>query len=88
MRPRIPFRERGLSRKNHIQIIKLQSLDDTSYIIIPHPKEDIILIEDISDFVKEQHQFVLNDDLENLIIPEEKPLLFDDEYLNKKLRLN
>jgi len=50
-------------------------------------KEDIILIENISDFVNEQHQFVLNDDLENLILPEEKPLLFDDEYLNNKLRL-
>lgn len=35
----------------------------------------------------EQYQFVLNDDLDNLMIPEEKPLLFDDEDLNKKLRL-
>lgn len=50
-------------------------------------KDDIILIEDISDFVKEQHQFVLNNDLENLMIPEEKPLLLDDEKLTKKLRL-
>ena len=50
-------------------------------------KKDILLIEDISDFVKEQHQFVLNDDLDNLVLPEEKPLLFDDEDLNKKLRL-
>lgn len=51
-------------------------------------QEDIVLIENISDFVKEQYQFVLNDDLDNLLIPEEKPLLFDDENLNKKLRLN
>jgi hypothetical protein len=50
-------------------------------------KEDIILIEDISEFVKTQYQFVLNNDLDNLMIPEEKPLLFDDEDLNKKLRL-
>lgn len=50
-------------------------------------KEDIILIEDISDFVKGQYQFVLNDDLDQLIIPEEKPLLFDDEVLNRKLHL-
>jgi hypothetical protein len=50
-------------------------------------KEDIIQIEDISDFVKEQHQFVLNNDLENLMLPEEKTLLFDDKNLNKKLRL-
>ncbi|WP_347219767.1 DUF4291 domain-containing protein [Chryseobacterium sp.] len=50
-------------------------------------KEDIILIEDISDFVKEQYQFVLKNDLDKLIIPEEKPLLFDDEVLNSKLNL-
>jgi hypothetical protein len=50
-------------------------------------KDDLILIEDISDFVKEQYQFVLNDDLDNLIIPAEKPLLFEDENLNKKLKI-
>lgn len=50
-------------------------------------KEDILLIEDISEFVKEQHHFVVNDDLDNLIIPEEKPLLFEDGNLNKKLKL-
>jgi len=50
-------------------------------------KEDILLIEDISDFVKEQHQFVLNNDLGQLIIPEEKQLLFDDGNLNRKLML-
>ncbi len=51
-------------------------------------QEDILLIENISDFVKEQHQFVLNDNLDNLIIPSERTLLFDDENLNKKLRLD
>ncbi|AKK72496.1 hypothetical protein OK18_07535 [Chryseobacterium gallinarum] len=51
-------------------------------------KDDIILIENISDFVKQQYQFVLNNDLENLIIPEEKPLLFDDEVLNRRLNLD
>ena len=50
-------------------------------------KEDIILVEDISDFVNEQYKFVLKDDLDNLMIPEEKPLFFDDENLNKKLKL-
>lgn len=50
-------------------------------------KDDLILIENISDFVREQHQFVLNDHLDNLNIPSEKPLLFDDENLNKKLRI-
>lgn len=51
-------------------------------------QEDIVLIDDISDFVKEQHQFVLNNDPDSLMLPEEKPLLFDDEGLNKKLMLN
>ena len=51
-------------------------------------KEDIVLIEDISDFVKDQYQFVLNDDLDNLGVPEEKALLFEDDNLNKKLKLN
>lgn len=51
-------------------------------------QEDIISIHDISDFVKEQHQFVLNNDPDSLMLPEEKPLLFDDECLNRKLNLN
>lgn len=51
-------------------------------------KEDIVLIEDISKFVSEQHQFVLNNDLDKLFLPEEKPLLFEDKNLNLKLRLN
>lgn len=51
-------------------------------------REDIISIHDISDFVKEQHQFVLNNDPDSLMLPEEKPLLFDDECLNRKLNLN
>ncbi|MGN7755975.1 DUF4291 domain-containing protein [Chryseobacterium sp. 22532] len=51
-------------------------------------QEDILLIENISDFVKEQYQLILKDDLDNLIIPEEKPLLFDQKSLNEKLRLN
>lgn len=51
-------------------------------------QDDIISIADISDFVKEQHQFVLNSDLDHLVLPEEKPLLFDDENLNKRLMLH
>ncbi|WP_292008268.1 DUF4291 domain-containing protein [Chryseobacterium sp.] len=49
-------------------------------------KEDIILIEDISDFVSEQYQLVWEDKLNELLLPEEKPLLFNDT-LNKKLKL-
>lgn len=50
-------------------------------------KEDVIFIEDISDFVKEQHQLVLKNSIGELMIPEEKPFLFEDENLNKKLKL-
>ncbi|WP_281231536.1 DUF4291 domain-containing protein [Flavobacterium gelatinilyticum] len=52
-----------------------------------YAKEDILLIEDISDFVKEQYEFVQKKELDNLLIPAEKPFLFKDEKLNKKLRL-
>jgi len=50
-------------------------------------KEDVLFIEDISDFVKEQYQFVLKNSMEELMTPEEKPFLFEDENLNKKLKL-
>jgi hypothetical protein len=51
-------------------------------------KEDIILIEDISDFVKEQYYFVQNKQLENLMVPAERPFLFKDKELNKKLKIS
>jgi hypothetical protein len=51
-------------------------------------KEDIVLIEDISEFVKEQYEFVQNKELEKLIVPAEKPFLFKNEELNKKLKIS
>jgi Domain of unknown function (DUF4291) len=51
-------------------------------------KEDILLIEDISDFVAEQYENVKNNQLENLIIPLEKPLFFEDVELNKMLKIS
>jgi hypothetical protein len=51
-------------------------------------KNDILFIEDISTFVKEQHEFVQNRQLENLMIPIEKPFVFEDDALNKKLKIN
>jgi len=50
-------------------------------------KEDVLFIEDISDFVKEQHQLVLKNSIGELMTPEEKPFLFEDENLNEKLKL-
>lgn len=51
-------------------------------------KEDILLIEDISEFVKEQYSFVQNGELEKLRVPAEKPFVFKDEELNKKLKIS
>jgi Domain of unknown function (DUF4291) len=50
-------------------------------------KEDILLIEDISDFVKEQYENVKNNQLENLIVPFEKTLVFEDEGLSRMLKI-
>ena len=55
--------------------------------IIKYAKEDILKIENISEFVKEQHQHVLNNELEKLIIPDEKPYLSKNSEVNKRLRL-
>ena len=56
--------------------------------IVRYAKEDILEIEDISEFVREQHQHVLNNDLDKLIVPEEKPYVIQNEELNKYLRLS
>ncbi|MBG6128845.1 hypothetical protein IWQ47_000463 [Aquimarina sp. EL_43] len=52
-----------------------------------YAKDDILEIEDVSDFVSEQYEFVKNKDLENLVTPAEKPLVFKDEKLNAYLKL-
>ncbi|WP_025666076.1 DUF4291 domain-containing protein [Aquimarina megaterium] len=52
-----------------------------------YAKDDILEIEDVSDFVSEQYEFVKNKDLENLVTPAEKPLIFKDEKLNAYLKL-
>ncbi|KZS42432.1 hypothetical protein AWE51_03035 [Aquimarina aggregata] len=52
-----------------------------------YAKDDIIQIEDISEFVKEQYEFVKSNDLTALLIPDEKPLIFQNDDLNKYLML-
>ncbi len=52
-----------------------------------YSKDDILEIEDISDFVKEQYEFVKSKNLNDLVIPNEKPLVFENEELNKYLML-
>ncbi|MCJ1807654.1 DUF4291 domain-containing protein [Flavobacterium covae] len=50
-------------------------------------KTDILQIENISPFVAEQYEFVKKNELDQLLIPEEKPLRFKNEELNEKLKL-
>ncbi|PQJ81219.1 DUF4291 domain-containing protein [Polaribacter glomeratus] len=56
--------------------------------IVKYAKEDILEIEDISAFVKEQHQFILNNELDKLMIPEEKPFIPNNREILKLLKLN
>jgi len=55
--------------------------------IVKYPTEDIIKFEDISAFVREQHQHVLNHKLDKLMVPEEKPYFCISDKVNSKLRL-
>ncbi len=55
--------------------------------IVKYAKEDIIEIEDISEFVNEQYQHVLNNELDKLILPLEKPFLSNNKQVNNFLRL-
>jgi len=53
-----------------------------------YAKVDILEIEDISTFVKEQHQCVLNHQLERLMLPEEKPFFLSNKDGFKHLKLS
>lgn len=56
-------------------------------LIKTYTHDDIILIEDITDFVHEQNQYVVSNQLDKLKIPVEKPLIFENKELNNKLQL-
>jgi len=56
--------------------------------IISFATKDILLIEDISEFVSEQHKFVQNNQLADLLVPEEKPFKFSNADLNSKLKIS
>ncbi len=55
--------------------------------IVKYAKEDILEIEDVSTFVNEQYQHVLNNELDKLIVPDEKPYISRDNLVNKRLRI-
>ena len=56
--------------------------------IVNYAKEDILEIEDISEFVAEQYQHVLSKELDKLWTPAEKPYLTKDDALNHYLRIS
>ncbi|MFI1770650.1 DUF4291 domain-containing protein [Thalassobellus citreus] len=53
-----------------------------------YAKEDILEIEDISGFVNEQYQHVLNNELDKLMIPQERPYLPIDKSVCERLKIN
>ena len=55
--------------------------------IVAYSKDDILEIEDISEFVSEQYLFVKSHELHRLILPEEKPYLPKDIEVSRRLRL-
>lgn len=55
--------------------------------IASYSKDDILKIEDISDFVSEQYTLVKENRLNELIIPEERPFIPNGVELQKRLRL-
>ena len=55
--------------------------------IVSYAKDDILEIEDISDFVAEQYEHVSNKNLDALIIPAERPYIPKDPEVTKRLQL-
>ncbi len=55
--------------------------------IASYSKDDILKIEDISDFVSEQYNLVKENRLNELIIPEERPFIPNGVELQKRLQL-
>jgi len=53
-----------------------------------YAEDDLLEIEDISDYVAEQYQFVQQQRLDLLQLPFERPLTFSDAALNSKLGIN
>ncbi|MCW8877017.1 MAG: DUF4291 domain-containing protein [Kangiellaceae bacterium] len=53
--------------------------------LAPFKGEGIIKIENVSDFVSQQQEFVLNDELEKLMMPKEKPYIPSSSETRKYL---
>lgn len=53
-----------------------------------YAKDDVLLIEDISEFVREQGELVRQNRLDELMIPAEKCFVFEDESINRHLGID
>ncbi|WP_139059065.1 DUF4291 domain-containing protein [Polaribacter reichenbachii] len=53
-----------------------------------YAKDGILEIEDISKFIKTQHQFVINHQLDQLVVPEEKPFIPSKKSTFNHLKLS
>ncbi|WP_299208919.1 DUF4291 domain-containing protein [uncultured Dokdonia sp.] len=56
--------------------------------IVSYSKDDLLKIEDISAYVREQYQYVRTKNLDELVLPEERPYLPKDPEVVKRLRLD
>lgn len=56
-------------------------------LIMSYSRDDILQIENISEFVNEQYEYVKSQDLDGLKVPIERPLLFKNKKLNEKLQI-
>lgn len=52
------------------------------------PKKDILAINDISEYVKRQYQFVLANELDKLELLEEKPYIPVNAGVSKRLKID
>lgn len=52
-----------------------------------YAKDDILRIEDISEYVRQEYKKVLSNELDDLMLPEEAPYIVKDKKLKEKLRL-
>ncbi len=55
--------------------------------IANYAKEDVLAIVDISSFVATQYDLIQEGKIDELLVPEEKPLWLEDEQLNQHLRI-
>jgi hypothetical protein len=57
-------------------------------VLVGYGERDVISIEDITPFVREQHEHVRNRNLSKLLMPRERPMVIADEAVHRHLGLD